>query len=219
MLKPTARMIQDNLDKLPTSLEDAFKASMDRIESQAREYSSIAKRVLAWIVCATRPLEPREVQHALADEDGETCFDEKNLFDIEEIIPTCAGLVSVDEKSNIIRLAHYTVQEYFQTTWTQFFPEAHGRLASSCIKYLCLDEFQHEPFGLVDEYEVPLDQFSFYEYSAKNWGYHAQKSYPDVNSQVQNFVQSEHALSHSHIFIRFSPICSPIWIENSGIRT
>jgi hypothetical protein len=63
-----------------------------------------------------------ELQHALAVEVGEAELDEENLPEIEDIVSVCAGLVTIDEESGIIRLVHYTTQEYFERTQRQWFP-------------------------------------------------------------------------------------------------
>jgi hypothetical protein len=44
---------------------------------------------------------------------GESKLDEENLPEIEYIILGCAGLVTIDEGSDIFRLVYYTTQEYF----------------------------------------------------------------------------------------------------------
>jgi ankyrin repeat protein len=170
---------------------------MRRIESQANIDTEIAKLVLAWIICATRPLSPLELQHALAVEFGESTFDEWSLFEIEYIVSVCAGMVTVDEERNVIRLQHYTMQEFFLKTWTEYFPDAHGTLASTCISYLRHEAFRVELAASPNQYDESLKRFSLYEYSAKHWGYHARQSYSKVKELVQDFVQNEHALAHS----------------------
>jgi hypothetical protein len=87
---------------------------MDRIEGQVSGQEKLAKEVLLWITCAKRPLITSELQHALAVEVGKPELDEENLSKIEYMVSVCAGLVTVDEDSNIIRLVHYTTQEYFE---------------------------------------------------------------------------------------------------------
>jgi hypothetical protein len=37
-------------------------------------------------------------------------LDQDSIPDVEDIISVCAGLVTVDEESNIIQLVHYTPQ-------------------------------------------------------------------------------------------------------------
>jgi hypothetical protein len=87
---------------------------MARIQGQQQGHQRLAKRILSWITCAKRPLTTLELQHALAVERGDSEFDKENLPEIEDIVSVCAGLVTVDEESDIIRLVHYTIQEYLR---------------------------------------------------------------------------------------------------------
>ena len=43
-------------------------------------------------------------------------LDEDNLPEIEDMLSACAGLVTVDEESDVVRLIHYTAGEYFRIT-------------------------------------------------------------------------------------------------------
>lgn len=81
---------------------------MERIEGQVTDQKDLAKQVLSWITYARRPLTTIELQHALAVEAGEAHLDEENLPQIEDMVSVCAGLVTVDDESGIIRLVHYT---------------------------------------------------------------------------------------------------------------
>lgn len=86
---------------------------MDRVLSQYPGVVTLAKEALSWIVYAFRPLQIQELQHALATRAGDPDFDEEALPRAEYLLSICAGLVIIDGKSNIIRLVHYTTQEYF----------------------------------------------------------------------------------------------------------
>jgi hypothetical protein len=70
--------------------------------------------MLAWILCAHRPLSTLELLHALAIEPGDTEIDEDNILETEQLITMYAGLVTIDKQSDNIRLIHYTMQEYLQ---------------------------------------------------------------------------------------------------------
>jgi hypothetical protein len=89
---------------------------MERINGQVEDHKKLAKQVLLWITCTKRPLTTSELQHALAVEIGESQLDEENLPNVEEIMSVCAGLITVDIESSIIRLVHYTTQVYFEQT-------------------------------------------------------------------------------------------------------
>lgn len=93
-----------------------------RIEGQVVNQTELAKQVLSWITCAKRPMTTSELQHALAVEANRQELDEDNLVQIEDIVSVCAGLVTVDKKIGIIRLVHYTTQEYFERTQKHWFP-------------------------------------------------------------------------------------------------
>jgi hypothetical protein len=81
---------------------------MERINRQKEGFQLLANNVLLWITCAKRPLTTIELQHAIAVEIDEPELDEDNLPDIDDLISVCAGLVTIDKESNIIRLVHYT---------------------------------------------------------------------------------------------------------------
>jgi hypothetical protein len=100
----------------------AYEDAMERINGQVKDQEDLARQVLSWITCAQRPLATTELQHALGVEVGEPRLDKDNLPEIEDIVSACAGLVTTDEESGIIRLVHYTTQEnlefhgrYFRT--------------------------------------------------------------------------------------------------------
>jgi hypothetical protein len=97
------------------ALYDAYKEAMERIKRQNGDSPELAKQVLSWITCAKRSLTTLELRHALAVEMGESELDETNLPGIEDMVSVCAGLVTVDEQSNIIRLVHYTTQQFLET--------------------------------------------------------------------------------------------------------
>ncbi len=79
---------------------------MERIEGQMSGHKVLATRVLSWITCAKRPLEKVELQHALAIKVEKSELDQGDLPHIEDMVSVCAGLVTVDEESGIIRLVH-----------------------------------------------------------------------------------------------------------------
>jgi hypothetical protein len=173
------KAIRAALKDLPSgsnAYDDAYKNAMIRIEGQVTNQEKLAKRVLSWITCAERPLTLLELQHALAVEVGESKLDEDNLSDIRDIVSVCAGLVTIDEKSNIIRLAHYTAQEYLERTQSHWFPNAETDITTICISYLSFDVFNCGFCQTDDEFEDRLRSNQFFEYAVRNWGHHARKA-------------------------------------------
>ncbi|KAH7168136.1 hypothetical protein DER46DRAFT_574995 [Fusarium sp. MPI-SDFR-AT-0072] len=119
--------------------DKAYGDAMKRIEDQLTDQAILAKEALMWISCARRLLSPAELQHALGIEIDSTEFDEENLSEIPDIVSACAGLVTVDEQSNTVRLAHFTTQEYFERTQDQWFPDAALEISVKTLTYLSYD--------------------------------------------------------------------------------
>ncbi|KAH7022160.1 ankyrin repeat protein, partial [Ilyonectria destructans] len=147
-------------------LDPAYKEAMERINEQKPSVRRLANKVLSWITCAKRPLTTLELQHALAVEVGDTKLDEENIERIERIVSVCAGLVTVDKESGIIRLGHYTTQEYFEQMQTQFFPDAETYIATICGTYLSFIVFKSGPCLTDDELEEGLQINRLYDYAA-----------------------------------------------------
>jgi hypothetical protein len=158
---------------------------MERIEGQVTDQEELAKQVLAWITCAKRPLTTVELQHALAVEPGNTELDEDNLSQIEDMVTVCAGLVTVDDESGIIRLVHYTTQEYFERSQGRWFPSAEAEITTICVMYLSFDEFESGFCQTDREFEERLRTNPLYDYAAQNWGHHAHS----VSSHCEGVVQ------------------------------
>ncbi|PWI64589.1 hypothetical protein PCL_09519 [Purpureocillium lilacinum] len=192
MGKISIKTLRTALARLPSgrdAYENAYATAMDRIEQQTAEQRWLAKRVLAWIVGSRRPLTALELQHALAVEHGETALDHDNLPDIEDMVSVCAGLVTVDEHSHIIRLVHYTAQEYFNKTESVWLPNADADIAATCVTYISFSIFAQGYCQTDDEFEERLRLNPFYDYSAKNWGHHVRTT--STTQGTIQFLQSE----------------------------
>jgi hypothetical protein len=185
------------LKKLPTGSEaydHAYKDAMERIEGQLIDQEELAKQVLSWITCAKRPLTTSELEHALAVEPEESQLDEENLCRVEDMVSVCAGLVTVDQESGIIRLVHYTTQEYFERTQSQWFPQAESKITITCITYLSFNVFESGLCQTRDEFEKRLQLYKLYDYASNNWGHHARGAsilIPEVSSFLERKAQVE----------------------------
>jgi Ankyrin repeats (3 copies)/Ankyrin repeats (many copies) len=163
---------------------------MDRVEGQVQDQEELAKQVLSWIMCAKRPLTILELQHALAVEVGDSELDEENLPQVEDMVSVCAGLVTIDEESGIIRLVHYTAQEYFERTQGQWFPDAQANITAICVTYLTFDEFESGICQNDEKFEQRLQLNKLYDYAAHYWGHHAREALTSCQS-VLKFLQKQ----------------------------
>jgi len=145
---------------------------MKRIEGQQLDEKELAKEVLSWITCAKRPLTTTELQHALAIKVGEE-FDKSNISEVEDIVSVCAGLVMVDEERGVIRLVHYTTQEYFERTQKHWFPNVEFDITARCVTYLSFTVFESGFCHSDSSFEERLQLNPLYNYAACYWGHHA----------------------------------------------
>ncbi|KAF3189894.1 hypothetical protein TWF788_009881 [Orbilia oligospora] len=170
-------------------LEEAYDKTMERIEKKA-EFSRVAKNALQWIVYSRRPLTVLELQHALGVEVNKDEMDDENIPNIEDVVFVCAGLVVIDKERDIVRLVHYTTQEYFKQSKGHGFPDAETYIARVCIGYLSYRLFESGWCRSEDELRRRMDQNPLYGYTAQNWGYHAQKS-SGLDPRVIEFLTDE----------------------------
>ncbi|KIW18445.1 hypothetical protein PV08_02733 [Exophiala spinifera] len=177
--KRSPKAIRSALERLPKGSEaydEAYCAAMKRIEGQISDSETLAKQVLSWITCAKRPLTTLELQHALAVEIDERELDTQNLPEIEDMVSVCAGLVTVDEQSSVIRLVHYTAQEFFIRTQRRWFENAETSIAEICMAYLSFDTFASGFCQSDEDFETRLKSNPLFDYAARNWGHHVRNS-------------------------------------------
>ena len=139
--KTSPNAVKKALRILPNTLDLAYEDAMQRIDDQLQGFKDSAKRLLGWLTHSERLMTVREVQHALAIIPGASEFDEDDLGDIDEIICCCAGLVDIDEETQILRLVHYTTQEYFRQNHDKL-PCAQQDIAVGCLTYLLYENFK-----------------------------------------------------------------------------
>ncbi|OBT60884.1 hypothetical protein VE03_09675 [Pseudogymnoascus sp. 23342-1-I1] len=189
--KRSPKAVRTALKSLPSgssAYDDAYKDAMVRIEGQLLDQKDLAWQVLSWITCAKEPLTMSELQHALGTELGESSLDEDNLPEIEDMVSVCAGLVTVDEESEIIRLVHYTTQEYFERTRETWFPSLETEVTKICVTYLSFSTFESGICQDGESFEERLQSNQLYNYASCNWGHHARESFTPI-LEVNNFLQ------------------------------
>ncbi|EPS35673.1 hypothetical protein H072_10925 [Dactylellina haptotyla CBS 200.50] len=192
--KTTLKKLRAGLKALPSgeaAYDCAYQDAMARIEVLDADHRCLAKQVLSWIVYSRRPLTTLELQHAIAVEIGETDLDNENFTEVSRMVSVCTGLVTVDEESNIIRLVHYTTQEYFERTRKKWFPTTEADITRICITYLSYSKFANGPLFDEEAFETRLQENSLYKYAALNWGSHARYSMLGATPLVLSILEGD----------------------------
>lgn len=191
------------------ALDVAYDEALCRINSQKAGFQELAIMVLSWIVCAARQLSALELQYALGVEEGSSEFDEENLPEVNDIISVCAGLVTVDEISKVIRLVHYTTQDYLERTLVKWAPNAQSVIARTCLTYLSYDNYPERPRYYKGKYYWQLDHgydsvsmgYLFLQYALNYWHFHTERcSYEFAVQECLPFLAMKRYITVYHTF-------------------
>ena len=165
----TVRQRKRKLDEMiqGNGLRDAYSATLVRIKAQKGGMSRLGMEALMWLSHSKRPLNVHELCDALGVEIGSTDLDPQNIPAIETLLGCTLGLATLEESSHIVRLVHYTLQEYLSENY-DLFQSPHSAIAEVCLTYLnfqCIRDL-----SLTDDWlrqPTPL-----LEYASCYWGAH-----------------------------------------------
>jgi len=175
-----------------SDLKDFYGATIDRIKEQGGEKARLGMAALMWISHSERPLQLDELLHALAVEIGSTDLNVEKAPSVETLLSCCLGLVVVNREAPIIRLIHFTLQEYL-CTCSALFGATHSIMAKTCLTYLNSQTIKNIPSTLL----LLPPSTPFLKYSSLFWGVHAKKeaSTDVVSLALQFFSQIESHIS------------------------
>jgi len=174
--KRSPKAIRTALTKLrkgSDAYDIAYHNAMERIQGQLPDQKELAFQALSWITSAKRPLTTAELLHALGVELDQPDFDNDNLPDLQDLVSSCCGLVTIDTERDVIRLVHYTTQEYFERTQKTWFPNTQSEIARTCITYLSFQPFEIGMCASDLDFENRLASYPLYDYASHHWGNHA----------------------------------------------
>ena len=192
----TIKKIKIALESMPNELDELYRQTVERIRRQPGDDGELGMKVLSWVTHAKRPLRVEEIQHALAvevdedeDEDLPGQMDFDNILSPQSLTDLCAGLVVIDPSSQIIRLVHYTTQEFFDRERQKFFPDTEHEITKVCLTYLLYDVASVLP---TDDYlSKTLCGYPFFGYAALHWSSHL-TSTRDYDKCSQRMIEEWH---------------------------
>ena len=173
--EPTIGEMEDALTSLPLTLHDAFDEMIARIQRQPEGRRRLAMHTLTWLTHAMSPLTVTELSEALAIRPGQKSLNRRYCPSQKSILSCCLGLVTVDEESSSVRLAHYSIQEYLRDRGTEIFPSAEDELAEKCLTYLFLDPLSRGCCEFAHEIPARMKDYPFLQYATHYWGHHTRQ--------------------------------------------
>ncbi|KAF3063189.1 DNA damage response protein kinase DUN1 [Trichoderma lentiforme] len=188
--KISRKDVRTALKTLPSTLDATYSDALERIYSQDSESAELAELILFWVVSAKRSLTVQDLQHLYATRelsDGDS-LDEDDIPDGDILTGVCSGLITVDEESQLVRLVHYTAQQYFENCHHTRLLDAKMSLASISLTYLTLSNFSSGFCTTDAAMSLRLKQFPFLVYAAKYWGSDlAELDCADIGPRIEKF--------------------------------
>jgi ankyrin repeat protein len=179
------------LKEVPTDLYDSFALTLERIDKQPNNLKSLAHRILLWLSRSKRPLSVNELQQFLALRPGCSSVEKEDMPTQRTMVHVCMGLVMIDQRSSIISLVHYSLQEYFQDSTIDIFLRGEATIAEACLTILSFDEFAKGHCRSDKSLDARLLQFPILTYAACNWGHHAREAEKVNMGMVLDFLQND----------------------------
>ena len=114
-----------------------------------------------------------ELREAIAIEEQDTGIENDYLLDPALFVEICESLVTYDESSAVVRLAHYTVHEFIRShCLDKLFSDA--KLTKPILSYLSFEYLAKE----CPDYRIPLQRVQdhpFGNHAAMYWVSHAKR--------------------------------------------
>lgn len=197
----SAGEMEEALDTMPQGLDDAFEETLQRIQVQPENRKTLAMNTLMWISHASRPLLMRELVDVLAIKSSERSLNKRNRPSQRLVLECCFGLVTLDEESSVIRLVHYSVQEYLLEHRAGIFPSGEESVAEKCLRYLLCSAFSTGSCPDEGTIEACLTDYPFYRYTCRYWGHHVRDAASGTMEQLAiEFLSSRPHVARSYQF-------------------
>ena len=198
----TVKKIKLALTSMPRELNDLYRETVERIRRQSGDDGELGMRVLSWVTHTKRPLHVKELAHGLAVEyeDYEGANDEldtDNLLSSRSLVDVCAGLVVIDPRSQIIRLVHYTTQEYFDKERLQLFEDAEEDISLASLTYLSYDVANTAPSD--DIVSDAILSHPFLTYASLFWFLHLNETGKTARSRLAMQRSLEYVNDHTKL--------------------
>lgn len=191
----SAGEMEEALERMPKDLDNAFEETVKRIHDQPENKKALGLNTLMWVSRANRTLHIEELRDVLAVKSSTRSLHKRDRPSVRLILEYCFGLVTIDEESAVIRLVHYSVQEYLLQHYAQIFPSAENIVAEKCLRYLLFDVCSAGSCPDKRAIKAFISDYPFYAYACRYWGYHVQSA----DSKLIDALTIEFLHSRPHV--------------------
>ncbi|KAJ5797977.1 ankyrin repeat-containing protein [Penicillium pulvis] len=181
-VSPNALSNALHAERIPTQLEEAYDRILKNIfeDQSSRKY---ALQLLAWLVCAKRQLQWREIQGAVSvdlENEDVDALSRRWILDSRDL---CDSLVE-RRTDGSLELVHETAKLFLLQSKIVDVPREELSMAYLCVGYLALPGFQR---CLPDETIMDLIKSGYYafaDYAVCFWSHHLRHGLKDDTDQA-----------------------------------
>ncbi|KAF5712258.1 Nacht domain-containing protein [Fusarium mundagurra] len=162
--------IQNELEHLPSSLEDAYGRVLQQINAfPDPRRRNLARSILGWVGCAPSPMTLKEIEQALLV-DPKVPFKLPRVQARVNVVQICGPIIDVVD--DYVQFVHFTVREYIFSTKIKnsiTLSEMALDLAIRCVVYMCQDH--HDPDLTEDEIDdnILWGAYRLHQFSSSFW--------------------------------------------------
>ncbi len=137
------------------------------------------------------------LQEAVAIDPEETDYDAEAIPAIDLILEVCSGLLIMDVEAGVVRLVHFTAQDYFDALAESEILGFHASIAAECLIYVNFDIFHTSSLSTPKPSAPDFKQFPYalLLYTLTFWAFHAKAGSPGPQSelgiQIRKFLMSD----------------------------
>ncbi|KAH6892840.1 hypothetical protein BKA70DRAFT_837847 [Coprinopsis sp. MPI-PUGE-AT-0042] len=164
--------VEETLEEFPMDIEGFYMRTWERILAQAPKHANLAQLVFLWVLHARSEMDIEALRRAIATNPDTHNFESKRLVPQALLVSVCCGLVSIDEKTRIVRLVHYTTKDAILPLVKKAFPNPHVRLALVCISHLTRCGMQDTAITNFEEFDDALTEDPLLGHAYRSWFYH-----------------------------------------------
>jgi ankyrin repeat protein len=160
----TEEQINQELGRLPKTLEESYDAIYQTISDSGPENRTLAEKVMKWLICAQRPLYSHELIAAISvDSEGR-----RLSLSNDVLLDICCNMVVLDSEQNVFRFAHLSVREYLEGRGDYTLFATHSLAFERCLDVLTFELILTPTESTIKQNSI------FQEYANLYWPVHCQ---------------------------------------------
>lgn len=167
--------------QLPVDLQSFYRSTLKSLSLHPVSTRTLGKDLLYWVCFAKRPLQWKELQHALSFDHETGAFRHDCLPFKSSVLELCNPLIDYDSNSDEFRPVHWSVCEFLareSNAQRQFgnihtYPDPHFHLLQVCLSTLV------DP-AVIDAVHIQHNMSSLARYATLNWCDHLFQAQPSM---------------------------------------